>query len=47
MKKKNVLFHQDNALCHKSIATMAKLHKLYFELLQDQLYSPDPAASDY
>ena len=25
MKKKKVLFHQDNAPCHKSLATMAKL----------------------
>ena len=33
MKKKKVLFHQDNALCHKSIAMMAKLHELHFELL--------------
>ena len=34
MKKKNVLFHQDNALCHKSIAMMAKVDELHFELLQ-------------
>ena len=32
MKKKKVLFHQDNAQCHKSIATMAKLYELHFEL---------------
>ena len=32
MKKKKVLFHQDNAPCHKSIATKAKLHELHFEL---------------
>ena len=31
MKKKNVLFHQDNAPCHKSITTTAKLHEFYFE----------------
>ena len=33
MKKKKVLFQQDNAPCHKSIATMAKLHELHFEML--------------
>ena len=33
MQKKKVLFHQDNAPCHKSIATMAKMHELHFELL--------------
>ena len=26
MKKKKVLFHQDNAPCHKSLATMAKFN---------------------
>ena len=31
MKKKKVLFPEDNAPCHKSIATMAKLHELHFE----------------
>ena len=41
MKKKKVLFHQDNAPCHKLIATMAKLHELYFELLPYPPYSPD------
>ena len=29
--KKKVLFHQDNALCHKSIEMMAKLQKLHFK----------------
>ena len=33
MKKKKVLFHQDNAPRYKLIATMAKLHELHFELL--------------
>ena len=32
MKKKKVLFHQDNALCRKSITMMVKLHELYFEI---------------
>ena len=47
MKKKKVLFHQDNALCHKLIATMAKLHELHFELLLHSPCSPDLAPSDY
>ena len=37
--KKKVFFHQDNALYHKSIAMMAKLHRLYFELLL-QIWPP-------
>ena len=45
--KKKVLFHQGNALCHKSIATMAKLHELHFELLPHSPYSPDLAPSNY
>ena len=35
-----MLFHQDNALCHKLIAMMAKLHELQFKLLlQPTLFS--------
>ena len=47
MKKKKVLFHQDNAPCHKSIATMVKLPELYFELLLHPTYTSDLAPSDY
>ena len=47
IKKKKVLFHQENPACHKSIGTMAKLHKLHFELLPHPPYSPDLAASEY
>ena len=47
MKKKKVLFRQDNALWHKSIATMAKLHESHFELLPQSVYSQDLAPSDY
>ena len=43
MKKKKVFFHQDNAPCHKSLATMAKLNELSFELLPHPPYSPDLA----
>ena len=41
MKKKKVLFHQDNAPCHKLITTMAKLDEQHFELLPHPPYSPD------
>ena len=44
MKKKKVLFHQDNAPCHKLIAMMAKLHELHFKLLPHPPYSPDLAS---
>uniref|UniRef100_A0A2S2QFV8 Mariner Mos1 transposase n=1 Tax=Sipha flava TaxID=143950 RepID=A0A2S2QFV8_9HEMI len=47
MKKKKVLFHQDNAPCPKSIVTIAKLHELGFKLLPHPPYSPDLAPSDY
>ena len=47
IKKEIVLFHQDNALGHKSIAMMAKLHELHFELCLHPPYSPDLAISDY
>ena len=47
MKKKKVLFHQDNAPRHKSLATMAKLNEVSFELLPHPPYSPDLAPSDY
>ena len=46
MKKKKVLLHQDNALCHKSIIIMGKLHELHFKLLLHPPYSPDLASSD-
>ena len=32
-EEEKVLFHEVNALCHKSIRTMAKLHKLDVKLL--------------
>jgi [histone H3]-lysine36 N-dimethyltransferase SETMAR len=42
-----VLFHQDNAPCHKSIKTTAKWHELGYELLFHPPYSPDLAPSDF
>ena len=47
MKKKKVPFHKNNAPCYKSITTMAKLHKLHFELLPHLPYSPNLVLSDY
>ena len=47
MKKKKVLFHQENTPYHKSIATMEKLHEVHFEFLLHPPYSPDLAPSDY
>ena len=47
LKKKKVLFHQDNAPCHKSMKTMAKFNELGLELLPHPPYSPDLAPSDY
>ena len=41
IQKKKVLFHQDNAPCHKSMKTMVKLNKLSFKLLPHPPYSPD------
>ena len=47
MQMEKVLFHQDNAPCHKSMKTMVKLNELSFELLPHPPYSPDLAPSDY
>lgn len=47
LKKKKILFHQDNAPCHKSMKTMAKLNEMGYELLPHPPYSPDLAPSDY
>ena len=47
IKKKKVLFRQVDAPCHKSIATMTKLHELHIKLLLHTPYSPDLTPSDY
>ncbi|GFY15331.1 mariner transposase [Trichonephila clavipes] len=46
-KEKKVLFHQDNASCHKSMKRMIKLNELLFELLYHPPYSADLAPSNY
>ena len=47
MQKKKVLFHQDNAPCHKSMRMIDILHELRFELLPYPPHSRDLAPSDY
>ena len=47
MQKKKVLFHQDNAPCHKFMKWMVKLNELSFELLPHPPYSPDLGPSNY
>jgi [histone H3]-lysine36 N-dimethyltransferase SETMAR len=42
-----VLFHQDNALFHKSIKTTAKLYELGYEFLPNPPYSPDLAPRNF
>ena len=46
-EKKKVLFHRDNAPCHKSMKTMVKLNELRLELLPHPSYSADLVPSDY
>lgn len=40
-------YHQDNAPCHMSIATMAKIHELHIELLPYLPYSPNSFRLDF
>ena len=47
LKKKKILFHDDNALSYTSIIAQAKKHELGFESLPNPLYFPDLASSDY
>ena len=47
LQKEKIPFHQDNAPCHKSILTMAKMHELKFESLEHPPHSPDLAPSDF
>lgn len=47
MKGKQILFLQDNASAHSSVATLAKVNDLGIQLLPQPPYSPDLAPSDY
>ena len=47
LQKKKIIFHQDNALAHKSVLAMGKLRDLHYELLEHPPYSPDLATSDF
>ncbi|KAF8787795.1 Mariner Mos1 transposase like protein [Argiope bruennichi] len=44
--KVKVLFHQDNALCHKSMKTMIKFDEIRFKLIPHPPYYADLAPSD-
>ena len=46
-EEEKMLFLQDNALCHKSIAMMTKLHELHFKLFPYQPYSLALAPNSY
>lgn len=45
--KNDVLFHQDNAPCHKYCIVMTAIHQVGFELVGHPPYSPDLTPSDY
>ena len=45
--RKGVVFQQDNARPHVSLATRTKLHELGWDVLPHRPYSPDIAPSDY
>ena len=42
-----MLFHQDNALAHKSAMTLAAIYDCGLQLIEHLPYSPDLAPSDY
>ena len=47
LKKKKILFHQDNARVHTHAVSMAKIMELKFKLLQHPPHSPDLAPSNF
>jgi Transposase. len=47
LKKKKVLFLQDNAPVHTALDTMLKLREIHFELVDHPPFSPDLAPSDF
>ena len=46
-EEEKVFFHQDNALLHKSITAMAKLHEFNFKVVLHPPYSPYLAPTNY
>ena len=47
LKKKKILFHDDNSLSHTANIAQAKKHELGFESRSHPPYSPDLASSDH
>ncbi|XP_035205064.1 histone-lysine N-methyltransferase SETMAR-like [Stegodyphus dumicola] len=47
LKKKKIIFHQDNAPVHKGVLTIGKLQDLGYNLLSHPPYSPDVAPSNF
>ena len=47
LKKKKIIFHQDNARVHTFAVSMDKIMELKFEILEHAPYSPDLAPSDF
>ncbi|GFT30201.1 histone-lysine N-methyltransferase SETMAR [Trichonephila clavipes] len=45
--RRSVVFHQDNAMPHKSVVTRQKLLELGWEILMHPPYNPDLTQSDY
>jgi hypothetical protein len=46
LQKKKIVFHQDNALAHKSVLAMGKLRNLQYGLMEHPHYSADLVPSD-
>lgn len=47
LRKKKIIFNQDNARVHTSALSMAKIKELKYDLLEQPPYSPDLAPSDF
>ena len=47
LKRKRIIFHQNNARAHTYVLTMTKFKELNYELLEHPAHSPDLALSDY